>query len=188
MTVSKARREDVEKLLNQGLRQRWYPIAPSWMVQENPLGVMRLSEDLAIWRDASGTPHVIEDRCPHRGARLSLGWNLGNRLACWYHGVEVDHEGMVVRVPAVEKCPMEGKRKVRNYPAQEVQGRSGHPACAVPGGRGGRGELPALRSGGLRQRTSPARQRRVCVQLNRFSLEKSFFHHRGHRAHRVKSS
>ena len=76
MTVGKAKREEVEQLLNRGLRQRWYPVAPSWMVQENPLGVTRLSEDLAIWRDASGNPHVIADRCPHRGARLSLGCNL----------------------------------------------------------------------------------------------------------------
>ena len=122
LTVSKASREEVEKLLNRGLRQRWYPIAPSWMVQENPLGVTRLSEHLAIWRDESGIPHVIEDRCPHRGARLSLGWNLGDRLACWYHGVEVNHEGEVIRVPAVEKCPMEGKCMVQSYPTHEVQG------------------------------------------------------------------
>ena len=88
LKVSKASREEVEKLLNRGLRQRWYPIAPSWMVQENPLGVTRLSENLAIWRDESGIPHVIEDRCPHRGARLSLGWNLGDRLSCWYHLAE----------------------------------------------------------------------------------------------------
>ncbi len=114
LKVSKESREEVEKLLNRGLRQRWYPIAPSWMVQENPLGVTRLSEHLAIWRDESGIPHVIEDRCPHRGARLSLGWNLGDRLACWYHGVEVNHEGEVIRVPAVEKCPMEGKCMVQS--------------------------------------------------------------------------
>jgi phenylpropionate dioxygenase-like ring-hydroxylating dioxygenase large terminal subunit len=92
------------------------------MVQENPLGITRLSEDLAIWRDESGKPHVIADRCPHRGARLSLGWNLGDRLACWYHGVEVNHDGVVVRVPAQEKCLMLGKPMVRSYPTQEVQG------------------------------------------------------------------
>ena len=52
LTLSKASREDVEKWLNRGLCKRWYPIAPSWMVQENPLGVTRLSEHLAIWRQS----------------------------------------------------------------------------------------------------------------------------------------
>ena len=52
LKVSKASREEVEKLLNRGLRQRWYPIAPSWMVQENPLGVTRLSEHLEAVKKA----------------------------------------------------------------------------------------------------------------------------------------
>jgi phenylpropionate dioxygenase-like ring-hydroxylating dioxygenase large terminal subunit len=64
--------------------------------------------------------HALEDRCPHRGARLSLGWNLGNRIACWYHGVEVDGEGSIVDVPAVEQCPMKDERRVRRYHVREA--------------------------------------------------------------------
>ena len=66
--------------------------------------------------------HAVEDRCPHRGARLSLGWNLGDRLACWYHGVEVDGTGTVRKVPAVDRCPLEGQRAVKSYPVQEICG------------------------------------------------------------------
>ena len=46
MALSKKKNE-AEQLLNKGLRERWYPLEPSWMVQENPLGVTRLSENLA---------------------------------------------------------------------------------------------------------------------------------------------
>ena len=109
-------------LLEQGLRNLWYPIAPSWQVGENPLGVTRLGERIVIWRDRNGVAHALEDRCPHRGARLSLGWNLGDRLACWYHGVEIGPDGMVLDVPAVESCPLIGRQAVRRYPCRETRG------------------------------------------------------------------
>ena len=109
-------------LLERGLRNLWYPIAPSWQLGENPLGVTRLGERIVVWRDREGTVHALEDRCPHRGARLSLGWNLGDRLACWYHGVEIDANGTVLDVPAVESCPLTGRTAVRRYPCREVRG------------------------------------------------------------------
>jgi phenylpropionate dioxygenase-like ring-hydroxylating dioxygenase large terminal subunit len=115
-------RADAGALLERGLRNLWYPIAPSWQVGDNPLGVTRLGERIVVWRDRSGTVHALEDRCPHRGARLSLGWNLGDRLACWYHGVEIDASGTVLDVPAVESCPLTGRAAVRRYPCREVRG------------------------------------------------------------------
>lgn len=113
---------DAGTLLEQGLRNLWYPIAPSWQVGENPLGVTRLGDRIVVWRDRDGAVHALEDRCPHRGARLSLGWNLGDRLACWYHGVEIDAGGTVLDVPAVDSCPLTGKTAVRRYPCREVRG------------------------------------------------------------------
>ena len=81
--------EAIERRVALGPLNRWWPVAASWMVTDTPLGLTRLGEKIAIWRDKDGSVHCIEDRCPHRGARLSMGWNLGDRLACWYHGVEV---------------------------------------------------------------------------------------------------
>ena len=112
----------VERLVNRGLMNQWYPVLPSWAVAGSPVGITRLSENLVLWRDEHGAVHALEDRCPHRGARLSLGWNLGDRLACWYHGVEVDGTGTVRNVPAVHPCPLEGKRAVKHYPVQEIRG------------------------------------------------------------------
>ena len=122
MTQREADRERVEALLTQGLRNLWYPIASSWKVGRNPLGVTRLGERIVIWRDDAGVVHALEDRCPHRGARLSLGWNLGDRLACWYHGVEVGKDGTVLDVPAVESCPLIGRSAIRRYHCREVRG------------------------------------------------------------------
>lgn len=113
---------EVEKRLNMGLKNLWYPILPSWKVKDSPVGITRLGEHIAVWRDEDGQVHAIEDRCPHRGARMSMGWNKGSKLACWYHGVELDGEGKVVDVPAVDKCPMVGKKKVHSYPVKELNG------------------------------------------------------------------
>src|SRR5262245_24756610 len=115
-------RAEIEDYLANGLVEAWYPVLPSWRLKEGAVGITRLSQNIAVWRDKDGTVHAIEDRCPHRGARLSLGWNLGDRLACWYHGVEVDGTGTVRKVPAVDRCPMEGERRVRSYPVKEARG------------------------------------------------------------------
>lgn len=113
---------DVQKYLDLGLRDQWHPVLSSWEVHSNPVGITRLGENIVVWRDEEGQVHALEDRCPHRGARLSLGWNLGNRLACWYHGVEVRHDGVVEDVPAVNDCPLKGSDCVKTYPVQEKNG------------------------------------------------------------------
>ena len=113
---------DAARILDTGILDLWYPVAPSWQVGNAPIGITRLAQRIVLWRDATGQVHALEDRCPHRGARLSLGWNLGDRVACWYHGVEIDGSGKVCNVPAVNNCPMEGEQRVRSYPVQERAG------------------------------------------------------------------
>ncbi len=120
--MTEAIKERVSKLLSTGLRNYWYPVLPSWRLQSAPLGITRLGENLVLWRDKDGGLHAIEDRCPHRGARLSLGWNLGDRVACWYHGIEVNGGGTVTSVPAVKACPLEGQQCLKHYPVQEQRG------------------------------------------------------------------
>lgn len=113
---------DVQKYLDQGLRGLWYPVLAGWEVHSAPVGITRLGQQLVVWRDAEGKLQALEDRCPHRGARLSMGWNLGDRIACWYHGVEVAGSGTVKDVPAVDRCPLVGQQCVRAYPVQEAHG------------------------------------------------------------------
>jgi len=114
--------ERIEALLDFGLRNYWYPVLPSYRVTEAPIGITRLSDNIVLWRDRAGKVHALEDRCPHRGARLSRGWNLGEKLACWYHGVEVNGEGRVMTVPAVKGCKLEGQNAVKRYHVTEAKG------------------------------------------------------------------
>ena len=106
-----------------GLRNQWYAICPSEMVPAGGIHkVRRLGMDWVLFRESNGKLRMLEDRCPHRGAPLSLGQHLGNKLACAYHGVQVDGEGTVVSVPGLPGCNLEGKQLVPSPPVREVAG------------------------------------------------------------------
>lgn len=112
--------ETVEGLTKLGLRDRWYALCRSEEVRRGELTrIQRVGEDLLLWRDSHGVVHVQEDRCPHRGARLSRGVHLGDRVACAYHGVQTDAEGIVATVPGSPGCALEGKKKLRTFPTEE---------------------------------------------------------------------
>jgi phenylpropionate dioxygenase-like ring-hydroxylating dioxygenase large terminal subunit len=111
--------EMVNDRIDKGLRNLWHPVLPSWALHDAPVGLTRLAQNIVLWRDTDGKVHALEDRCPHRGARLSLGWNLGDRVACWYHGVQVGGDGSVVAVPAVDECAMSREREVHAFPVEE---------------------------------------------------------------------
>jgi len=68
-----------------------------------PLGVMRAQigqNDIAVWRSTSGIVSAWENRCPHRGMRLSHGFVRGESLACAYHGWHYDCAGTCHYIPA----------------------------------------------------------------------------------------
>ncbi|MFC9977286.1 recombinase-like helix-turn-helix domain-containing protein [Spirillospora sp. NPDC127200] len=112
--------DTVDGLVKLGLRDRWYALCRSDEVRRGELTrIERVGEELLLWRDAAGVVHVQEDRCPHRGARLSQGVHMGDRIACNYHGVQLDAEGVVVSVPGSPGCALEGSRRLRTFPAVE---------------------------------------------------------------------
>ena len=79
----------------------WVPIALS---RDVPVGSTRAvileGREIAIWRGESGTAQVWEDRCPHRGMRLSFGFVRGDALNCLYHGWEYGAGASCRRIPA----------------------------------------------------------------------------------------
>ena len=109
----------VDDLLAQGLRNRWYCIAPSAEVTDQPVGMTRLGERLVAWRDGQGLVHVQQDMCPHRAAPLSMGRIVDGRLTCRYHGVQIEGDGTVANVPALSDCHLVGRKLVRALPVVE---------------------------------------------------------------------
>lgn len=110
----------VEDLLVKGVRNLWYPICPSSFVTDKPVSLYRAGHRMVLWRDLAGAVHALEDRCPHRGAPLSAGIVMDDRIACGYHGVQVDKTGVAVAVPGSPGCKLEGRKAVRVFPCQEI--------------------------------------------------------------------
>jgi phenylpropionate dioxygenase-like ring-hydroxylating dioxygenase large terminal subunit len=90
---------EFESELKLGLRDMWYPICQSAHVKETPLGLQRLGRDIVVWRDSQGKIHVHDDRCLHRGAKLSVGQVINDHLRCAYHGWCYDTSGQCVTIP-----------------------------------------------------------------------------------------
>ncbi len=122
MTGPEITSEQTDDLLARGLRRRWYALCPSrFVTAEKPLGIRRAGEHLVLWRDADGKVCVQDDRCPHRGAALSVGHHHGDRLVCAYHHVEILNDGTVAAVPGMSDCPLVGEKLVRTFPAIEFR-------------------------------------------------------------------
>jgi len=68
-------------------RRRWYPIAASTdLVARHVFHARLLGRELALWRADDGFANAWENRCLHRGVRLTIGINDGAELVCRYHG------------------------------------------------------------------------------------------------------
>ena len=109
-----------------GLRNYWYPVLAGWRLRRKPRAVRVLGEDIVLFRDGSKL-HALQDRCAHRGAKLSMGKCLypgSGTLTCPYHGWT--YQGTTGRCVAklVEgpDAPIPPKARVKTYPVKEFRG------------------------------------------------------------------
>lgn len=81
---------------------RWYPVAAEGdLPLRHTFAGQLLGRELAIWRADDGHVNVWEDRCLHRGVRLSIGLNDGAELMCQYHGWRyANRTGACTYIPA----------------------------------------------------------------------------------------
>ncbi|MFB2919854.1 MULTISPECIES: Rieske 2Fe-2S domain-containing protein [Aerosakkonema] len=117
----------------------WHPVAK---VEDCPPGKILttrlLGEDLVLWRplDPQAPVQAWQDRCPHRGAPLSLG-KVGDRtLACVYHGWEYDPTGKCVLIPPHPALEPPAGARIKTYHCRERYGAVwvclGTPSADVP--------------------------------------------------------
>ena len=65
----------------------WHPVASAHDVPYRHVHQAQLlGRELAVWRADDDYVNVWENRCLHRGLRLSIGSNDGTELRCQYHG------------------------------------------------------------------------------------------------------
>jgi nitrite reductase/ring-hydroxylating ferredoxin subunit len=105
------------------LQAGWYAVALAGGLEPGTSAGTRLDgKELVIWRDTAGASHVWEDRCPHRGMRLSFGFVRGSHIACLYHGWQYDEAGLCRYIPAHPKLEVPDTIRVATYPSLEAAG------------------------------------------------------------------
>jgi len=105
------------------MRRYWHPVALSIELQDAPLPVKILGEDLVLFRDGHGVPGLLGILCPHRCADLSYARLESEGLRCLYHGWLFDREGRCLDQPA-EPSSSTYKDEIRHtaYPCKETGG------------------------------------------------------------------
>jgi phenylpropionate dioxygenase-like ring-hydroxylating dioxygenase large terminal subunit len=114
----------------------WHPVAPARRLDEaRPVAAKLLGTDIVLWRDAEGAAHAWQDRCPHRGTRLSIGRLGEGGLTCAYHGWRFAPDGRCMHVPSQPgQLPAESARP-KSFRIEERYGLAwvclGEPARGV---------------------------------------------------------
>jgi phenylpropionate dioxygenase-like ring-hydroxylating dioxygenase large terminal subunit len=104
------------------LRRFWHCLFPISDLGDKPQPFRLLGENIVVWKDADGAPHAVQDRCPHKTAKLSLGYLQNGDIVCPYHGWAFDGDGLCTLIPQ-ELAPRERKVHVRAYHCAERYGQ-----------------------------------------------------------------
>jgi len=126
-TYTEADFEDFEHtgpdtLAGRYLRTFWHPIyisqelKPGWAVP-----VRLMNEDFTLYRGESGTAHMVDFRCAHRGTQLSTGFVEEDCIRCRYHGWVFDGTGQCIEQP-LERPSFAHRIRIRGYPVEEYLG------------------------------------------------------------------
>lgn len=105
------------------LRRFWQPVALAREVDDMPLRVSLLGEDLVLFRDGGGRWGLVHRNCVHRRAPLEYARPEERGLRCCYHGWLFDVDGTLLEAPlepSDSKLP--GSLCQPAYPVHEHRG------------------------------------------------------------------
>jgi len=105
------------------MNEGWHPVALSTSIEPgSSAGTHIHGREYVVWRDKSGVAHVWEDRCPHRGMKLSFGFVRGDHITCLYHGWQYDTTGKCRYIPAHPDLEVPATITVQAFAAVEATG------------------------------------------------------------------
>jgi len=96
----------------------WHPLYPSRQLKKGAVVAVALcNRNIALFRSETGNVGALDDICPHRRLKLSVGQVMGERLQCRYHGWTYDctGNGESPGTPKLRAC-------AGNYDLHEAQG------------------------------------------------------------------
>jgi phenylpropionate dioxygenase-like ring-hydroxylating dioxygenase large terminal subunit len=102
--------------------QCWHPVLATADLAGAPVAVNLLGTEIVLWKDSRGSAQAWADRCPHRGAKFSLGRVVNDRLECGYHGWQFAPSGQCTLVPALPSFSPPASHCAQVYEVQEAYG------------------------------------------------------------------
>ena len=78
----------------------YHVVARSTDIDDSPTTISILGRDFVFFRRQDKVV-AFEDRCPHRGAPLSIGDFCEDYIECGYHGWKFGYEGAAIEIPAL---------------------------------------------------------------------------------------
>jgi methylxanthine N1-demethylase len=115
--------DNIYDLLTQAAtwKKFWHPVATLHELREakpggkGPMRSVLLGEAVGI-AEIDGKVIAYEDRCPHRGVALSLGWAEADGLRCRYHGWRFNNEGSCTEIPSLrDDQPKPARAALKQY-------------------------------------------------------------------------
>lgn len=107
------------------LRRFWHPIAViSEFKDKDVKPVTLLGEKLVLFKNEEGEYGLLAERCPHRGAALTIGFVEGKGLRCPYHSWQFDPAGNCLHQPSEPEggAKTRGNAAAKAYPVQVLGG------------------------------------------------------------------
>jgi len=112
---------------NETWRYFWHPVCTLGELEASDRGRGQLLQtkllgvELVVARLESGVV-ALNNRCPHRSAKLHLGWNRGDSVQCPYHGWKWGANGKCLGIPAAPEGPIPPNAKATAYDCEERYG------------------------------------------------------------------
>ena len=104
------------------LRRFWHPIAMASEVQDLPVPVRILGEDLVLFRNLSGGLGLLHRHCSHRGTSLEYGRLTEHGVQCCYHGWHFATDGAILETPGLpESNKIKHTMRHGAYPVREYR-------------------------------------------------------------------
>lgn len=103
---------------------KWFPVARAdELVLRHVFHAQLHGVELALWRTDKGEVNAWENRCPHRGMRLTLGVNTGKSLKCQYHGWQFHSgDGQCSVIPSVADGSIPHSACAKSFSVTEKNG------------------------------------------------------------------
>ncbi len=105
------------------LRRFWQPVCLFDELNDVPLAIRIMGEDLVAFRGGDGRVGVLERACPHRGTSLEYAKVEHDGLRCCYHGWKFDVDGAILDVPGEPAgSPIPSRVCAGAYPTHVYEG------------------------------------------------------------------